>query len=757
MLTDAFQPDEEGYIRHWIHTGVDAVSYAGEETREDLMRADAIKDVLAPSPAVPSLGGPAPDSRTWRFHYPGRNSYLDQGAFYHTVKHINLYASTLLVSNKAQELPLRMWTANTIDLWQDQQHCSRYTRSDRKRVSASPTVVITLKPGHNRLTVQIQELAVRDTPLLFAIQLIDIPDNLKIAVPGHTVATSKLVKVCGWLDTVTVSPGGIEALSSPPCPVDVTLDRPSQSRKRAWMTGNTNLTWHGRDTFACRVEARVEEQRLDRQFEIPQNLPMTNPYESLDDYQSRYLSEIAASQSGEPSRTLFATLARHILETPDKQADEAALDDGLEYIDGRLDCSDFRMAILLRLLCLGWGHSEQKKMLEMAALRFRYWEDEDGSDAMAFNSENHALLFHSCQYITGIRFPDETFTASNRSGKEQRDLGHSRCLEWLNDRHSHGFTEYLSGSYTPITAAALLNLADFSDDQEIRTSASKLLDRMLRQLAEHTFDGVTSGPQGRVYRSVLYPQTSAAQGFLSFAAGKSIVESVDPWSVFLASSPTYTAPRYLGSLVDRTISRTYHQANHCLMLHKSANHVVSSVQISENSPLQAGQPGYQELLWHATLARDCHIFVNHPGTVADAGISRPGYWYGNGILPAIAQREASVFVTYDIPSSHPIGFTHAHWPIDIFEETIEADEGWYLGRKGKGYIGIWCSHPTTLESDVLTRRDLIARSRKVAWICRCADADEMDNMEAFRTSCLSASPKFDESRGDLFWDTRQFL
>ena len=33
-------------------------------------------------------------------------------------------------------------------------------------------------------------------------------------------------------------------------------------------------------------------------------------------------------------------------------------------------------------------------MIRMTALRFRYWEDEDGNDGMAFNNENHTLLFH---------------------------------------------------------------------------------------------------------------------------------------------------------------------------------------------------------------------------------------------------------------------------------------------------------------------------------------------------------------------------
>jgi hypothetical protein len=759
MLTDAFEPDEAGYIRHWIQTRPYTKPYLGSETLEEKIRAEVIQEDPGAYPrrCPPSLGGPAPDGTTWHFHYPGQNTYVDLGTFHHTIRKVTLYASNLIVSNKVQEVPIRLWTANTIDLWQDQQHKSRYTRAKRKRVSASPTIVLTLKPGQNRLTVQLQELGVRDTPFLFALQLLDSSDGLKIAIPGHPAPTPRLAMAAHWLDTLTVTSASLEAPQPPPCPVSVTLDRPVQSKNRSWMTGDLQMSWHEEDIFSCQVELREADQRLSRLFEIPANLAMSNPGESLEAHQTRSLEEIATTLSDEPARSLFAVLARHALGTADNEADEAALQEGLDFVSGRLDCADFRLAALLRLYALDWGHVEQRNMIGMAAMMFRYWEDEDGNDAMAFNSENHSILFHGCQYIAGILFPEETFTASNRSGNEQRDLGRSRCLEWLNDRHAYGFTEYLSSTYSPLTAAALVNLIDFSDDKEIRTSATTLLDRLLRQLAEHTFDGVTTGPQGRVYRSVLYPHTSAAQGLLSFATGESVVESVDPWSVFVATLSTYTPPGDLSSVAERAISRTYHQANQCILLQKTPHYVISSVQIADDTPLKAGQPGYQEHLWHASLSRDCHIFANHPGTVSDTGISRPGYWNGNGILPSLVQRESTIFATYEIPPEHPVSFTHAHWPTDVFDESIEDEEGWVLGRQGNGFVGLWCSEATNLVSDVLVGRDLVAISRKVAWIARCADTEEISDLDAFRTSCLSLKPRYDPTRGDLFWDDRQIL
>jgi len=685
MLTDAFQPDKEGYIRDWVHSRTKRTPYVGSEADESAQRAQVIRDV-GPALAMASLGGPAPEGQTWRYSYAPRNTFLDQGAFHHKLGHVSLYASTLLVSNRSTEIAARLWTANTVDLWQDQTHRIRYTRDKRKKVSVSPAVTIVLNPAQNRITVQLQELAVRDTPFQFALQLMEIPEGLKVAIPGHPAATSALRKASDWLDSLTVDSNQIRAPYETPNPVEVTLDRPQQSTHRNWITGETAVSWHEDDVFSCRVEAQAEGQKLFRLFEIPGNLQITNPGEDLDDFRSSYLERIAQSASGEQTRSLFASLARHAIGTSDREADEAALEDAIDHVSGRLDCADFRLAALLRLYALDWGHPEQRNMIRMTALGFRYWKDEPGQDAMAFGSENHAILFHGCQYLAGSMFPDDPFTNSERTGSEQRELGKARCQEWLNEKHAQGFTEYLSASYTSIIAAALLNLADFADDAEIKTSASTLLDRLFKQLAEHTFDGVTNGPQGRVYRTVLYPNTAASQGLLSYAAGEHVAESIDSWSAFLGTSSAYQPPKDLENLVGNPIKRTYHHANHCLQLNKTANFVVSSVQVDTETRRQAGNPGCQEALWHASLSRACHVFVTHPGCTADGGFGHPGYWYGNGILPTVSQQDATVLVTYDIPKHHPVGFTHAHWPSDAFEETnVDEESGWYVGRLGDGW------------------------------------------------------------------------
>jgi hypothetical protein len=154
-----------------------------------------------------------------------------------------------------------------------------------------------------------------------------------------------------------------------------------------------------------------------------------------------------------------------------------------------------------------------------------------------------------------------------------------------------------------------------------------------------------------------------------------------------------------------------------------------------------GMRGYQQHLWHATLGRDCHVFVNHPGASFDLSSSRPGFWYGNGVFPRTEQRGAMIMQIFNIPESHPIHFTHAHWPGDAFDKQ-EIREYWAFGAKGTGYMALWCSQPLQLHSDVLTDRELRAYGLRVGWIGFCAGAEEVGSFESFVQTCLNMRPEF---------------
>jgi hypothetical protein len=392
---------------------------------------------------------------------------------------------------------------------------------------------------------------------------------------------------------------------------------------------------------------------------------------------------------------------------------------------------------------------DEAEKIKRTTLAFRYWTDEPGRDAMCFGSENHSLLFHGCQLIAGQLYPDETFTNSKKKGSEMAALGAKRCKEWLDKTERRGFEEFLSSTYMPITVAALLNVVDFSGDKALSDRAKDLVDRIFNDLALQAFDGVTVGPQGRVYRNVLYPADSGTQALLSFATTKACAAHTH-WGIFLASSKAYTPPENLDRLMMDAATKTYRQADVEIAVQKTPGYLLTSLQIpasfsgqdKKSVGLQPGAMGYQQHLWHATLGRNCHVFVNHPGGSFDKTSSRPGYWYGNGIIPRVKQDGALLMAIYDIPETYPIPFTHAHWPADAFDRQ-EARGSWVFGQKGDGCIALWCSEKLTPYDDMLCGRELRAKALRAAWVCICGSAKESGGREGFIKASMSNEPAFD--------------
>lgn len=186
-------------------------------------------------------------------------------------------------------------------------------------------------------------------------------------------------------------------------------------------------------------------------------------------------------------------------ETPDY----SRLDDALAYIDGRYDCSDFRMVSLVRIL-----YSHRDKLpeevygdIKETVLGFKYWMDQPGADSMCYWSENHQILFASQEYLLGHYFADETFTNMNISGQEHSAMGKERVLTWLEQRYLYGFTEWYSSTYYVEDIAPLAVLIDFAPDAEIREKATMILDLMIYDLATQNFKGTFTANSGRMYES----------------------------------------------------------------------------------------------------------------------------------------------------------------------------------------------------------------------------------------------------------------
>lgn len=188
----------------------------------------------------------------------------------------------------------------------------------------------------------------------------------------------------------------------------------------------------------------------------------------------------------------------------EKPADQAFLK-AIERINSRKDAADFRMIGLIRFIYQFWDTPlvgiTLKDSVRQAILDFKYWPDEPGIDNMCTWSENHHILFSTCEYLAGHFYRQEIFRNSGHSGDEKYRRGRERVLRWLDLRYKTGFSEWLSNVYYTEDIAPLVALVDFSPDEEIRIKAAMVLDLMLYDMALNHFNGTFASTHGRSYLS----------------------------------------------------------------------------------------------------------------------------------------------------------------------------------------------------------------------------------------------------------------
>ncbi len=404
--------------------------------------------------------------------------------------------------------------------------------------------------------------------------------------------------------------------------------------------------------------------------------------------------------------------------------------------------------------------------------------DENGSDGMCFWSENHALMFYSSCMIAGEMYPDDLFVRSNRLGKEQFEVGLTRCKEWLSYVENDGMEEFNSGNYMPATIAALLNVVDFAPE-DVSHRAEQVLDRILRQFAKHIFDETIISPQGRIYRDVIYPTQQTAQSLLNmmFPEYPYGLKEVMWYSMFLTSK--YHFPTDLREVAAQDYSMSYTSANARIYLEKTKDYILTSCQspraaddmptwdnicFHENpykgtnlyvkslnerfhgtSFFKPGAYGYQQHLWYAALSNACVVFVSNPGSHVDCDEMRPGYWYGNMTLPAVQQQKNKLACVYCISDTVPTKFTHVFWPTSYFDE-ISIQEHWLFGRCKDGLVSVWCSGQLVRHDDVLTDCEYRCYDIDCAYVCACASVDAYGSLAAFELYCIANQPQWDAAR-----------
>lgn len=233
-----------------------------------------------------------------------------------------------------------------------------------------------------------------------------------------------------------------------------------------------------------------------------------------------------------------------------------AIDEAIDRMNARRDTADFRLAALVRMLYLdretGALPDDLRTRIQDTLLGYKYWLDEPGKDTMCYWTENHQILFHSGELLAGQLFPDTVFQNDGKTGAEHVAHALPRLHRWLDLRGRIGFSEWHSNVYFNEDIPALVNLADFAEDEEIRTKAAMVLDVVALDLLGNMHDGIFATVKGRTYPSKFLTNLNDSTGEAAW-----IMLGLGKWNStgnfgasFLATSPRYFPPPILEDLAE---------------------------------------------------------------------------------------------------------------------------------------------------------------------------------------------------------------
>lgn len=751
-----FPLSREGYVLNYLTTEAVTEPFIAPHTDKNQLKFEAdMREIFAePVDDVPkggTLGEKSSLGAEWKFYAKNRNTYIDFSLFYFTLTRVNIHAQTQIISDRAKSVRARIWSYCTVDMWLNSKRCANIKNPAYKPINHFD-VTLELNEGVNDIFIALQNFGVRDTRNMFSLQLFDT-DGICVTLPVEDDTLKKLKDAEEWLCSITSDAEKLNAAADVFTPVTVS-------------EGGTDYVWESGKSFRLHGERLVEVsfdvcgQRFMRKFDLVQNESLHfNKFTS----QSKKINAMLKKTSSPKALNHgsgYYLLSRFCLNNCLEKFDYEIMDVLLDKIKTRIDCSDFALSCLFRIYKQLPVSDEYKEKIKQAALDFRYWMDEEGADAMCFWSENHSLLFFSCELLAGSFWPEEYFHRSDRRGIDQYKEGLRRVNEWFDVVEQEGFEEFLAGGYMLVTMCALLMVYDFSDEK-LAARAKKALDRIVYETCRQCFDGVHIAPMGRIYRTALTPHHSGLQAFL-YMLNDGCAEEYDAWlSCFALSS--YKIPDDALNLISENIDITFDTGSASVTTKKTAGYMLTSVASPRRTPLHSfqnketeyyktkimnewfhgtslfepGKYGYQQHLWYAALSNRCLIFVNHPGTERDYGNMRPDYWYGNGVFPAIMQEGGTLYCYYDICDDHPTKFTHMYWPEFAMDETFTKD-GYMFARCKDSYACAWCSEPLELNNtDAVMNCDYRAYGSTCAWVVRCGSKDEYGSFEAFADECLN--------------------
>lgn len=678
-------------------------------------------------------------------YFPFDSAEMIHAAFYETPSILRWYAGCTLMAPTAEKAAFHLAVSGGVTLWLNGEMILDFKPFLRNE-AAEKQIFLPLVSGKNELVCCLEDVAERDTEMRLKLryrgvqslrQCVPVEDGTNaqlVFAAEHALSNMAFPKEAYFREVVALH---LEAFASMPVDMLIQPERAVAPIRTQLFPGQREVKlFHAKDApsgyYYFQVTLNVERLAISKRI---------GTYA----HDGNWLD--CGAETYAERKKIVREIIKHSAENPDYRA-LVLMDEGEEpeqfetvflnhlgWVEQMRDCSDFRMMLLVYLYVRYANRLSDgfRQRLEEAILHYRYWIDEPGADVMWFFSENHALMFHTCQYLAGKAMPDRIFTASNLTGKEASHKAENLLRQWFTAFFAESVTEWNSSTYIPIDVMALGYLHLLTPEGEaIHDDARRALDMLCYTMALYEHRGAMMSSFGRTYEKELKGSLSTGMTsllYLFYNAGpmNNHTRALVPFLIGSYTPPEeygrYTRLRGKQKLLYQNTQGMGQFVN--LYLYKNANVLLSTAVC-----FHPFQKGYQENIVQAVIDATAQVFVNHPGEAEVYGLGRPGFWAGNGSLPRAFQYETLSVIQYHIPRECAIGYTHAYAPLSEFTRWQMGKNALALEKNG-AYIGLWAMNGIAVQNQGPCRnREMISAGRDNVWLLRVATAEEFHTLEA---------------------------
>jgi hypothetical protein len=608
---------------------------------------------------------------------------IDFSGFWYYPTEITVYSKMIIESDEETVLPVTVTVNGSLILWNNGREAFRVL-SERLNYDKTQDAVISLSRGRNEIVVALNELGERNTLVRFGIRnrsgktvVTTVPTGMK------EEEAEGLRRFMASLDMTQAGELLFFSAAGAGLPISLFIADENNCRQTVSLTGDE-------EDFCCRdiykghilIVSVLYEGALFRKgfYRFEKENPFFPIAETEKERKKLYIDDLIEKKN--PSPALFIAGLSRGLDLYDICS--RPVQNSVERIIRRADCSDFRLTEIIWMYCLGKDILPPTLLDEFKScmLGYRYWFTEKGNDVMWFFSENHALSLHASEYIAGRLFPDEVFSNSGMTGREHMAHALVMIRQWFSSVLEYGYTEWCSVNYLPVDMLGYMTLMKFSGSEEIVSLCRRALDMTFRFYAMQCYRGMLLGANGRVYiNDVLSPTDIQANSFCYFAWGTPYAPYGYKPTLY-ALLEEYECPEELKktALPADGIEEHFVQGRDRIEITivKTGNYFIGS----SSSSLE-GKKGDQEHLFDAMVGdEDGRFWINHPGEARVLGTRRPGYFTGNGYTPHVSQYKSSAVISFRFPDTAEVNFTHLICHRFLFEREILREKDLFLCREG---------------------------------------------------------------------------